>query len=139
MRVTDIRIAAHGGTSLSKNMGRACRGEKIIWKELFFFFFNHIYISYLQNHKVTSIANAFPINSVHSKRCWFFTTGNILAESKKLKHITHNLASFSTVYVKLELGESTQPPNKKIKKNICKLKSYSKKAVPDKLLIVLKV
>jgi len=41
--------------------------------------------------------------------------------------------------VKLELGESAQPPNEKIKKKICKLKSYSGKVVPDKLLIVLKV
>lgn len=27
IRVTDIRIAAHGGTSLSKNMGRDCNWE----------------------------------------------------------------------------------------------------------------
>jgi hypothetical protein len=31
----------------------------------------------------TSIASAFPINKVHSNRCWFFTTGRIFSVEKE--------------------------------------------------------
>lgn len=33
----------------------------------------------------TSIASAFPINKVHSNRCWFFTTGRIFSVEKRNK------------------------------------------------------
>lgn len=82
MRVTDIKIAAHAGTSLSKNMGRDYMGDK---RES-----ANKHLKSERNNKIqlnefshTSIAIEFPINNVQSKRCWFFTTGNILAADNK--------------------------------------------------------
>jgi hypothetical protein len=44
-------------------------------------------IAWIDNN--TSMATALQIRSVHSRRCWFFTTGIILAAKKKI--ITSNL------------------------------------------------
>jgi hypothetical protein len=49
IKVTEIRIAPHVFTIASRNIGSA------------------------------SIASAFPIKRVQSSRCWFLTTGKILA------------------------------------------------------------
>lgn len=70
--VTDNRTAAHGGTSLSRNIGRDYSTEKQKQKQII----KNLHsmqrtnvIKKLQQVTQTSIANAFPIKSVQSSKC----------------------------------------------------------------------